>query len=397
MTLNREDVIRTAIDFMELRDEKEFVIGDKIKVYNGVSQIADRISALRCILYDTISDGLEQVVFAQNIRAYLGNKIRHVVLYNSGQSALQAAIEAVSYRQFGSKKLKVGDEIIVTAVGFPHIVDVLKVRGLVPVFVDVNFPTYTPDVDLLEEAISEKTKAIILSNPFGNPIDYHKVRDLCDEYGLWMIVDQRQGFGSKYKDDFCGTIEDLSIVDFSDENSISVGNGGAVLTNSGVLWQLLEFGEYSIQQSMQNIQAAIGVSQLNHLSGYINERKRNWEDLYDGLKHWEEFIILQKPTKDSAPAWGAFVITRQKNAKFTRDNLTEYLNAAGIETDGFGWGNLVNQVDLSETIYRISNKLYNTTAIEKDTFCVGINPNITEEMVAYMLKTFDEFFERYVK
>lgn len=370
--------------------------------------------------------------FELNLARYLG--VRSANLCNSGSSANLLAVSALTSPKLEERQLKPGDEIITVAAGFPATVGPIVQNGFVPVFLDVELGTYNIDVSRLEEAITERTKAIVVAHTLGNPFNLDVVTDVVKRYNLWLIEDNCDALGSTYRDKYTGTYGDMATVSFYPAHHITMGEGGVVLTKRPKMktivesfrdwgrdcwcapgeenscgkrfdWQLggLPYGydhKYTYSHIGYNLkvtdmQAAVGVSQLKKLPGFIEKRKENFYRLYEGLKNFEDFIILPKAEAHSEPSWFGFLITVKCDAGFSRTELTEYLEEKCIATRNLFAGNLLLQPAFENIQHRVVGELINTNIIMNQTFWVGVYPGITESMIAYMLDMFGEFFARY--
>lgn len=331
--------------------------------------------------------------FEQEFAAFLG--VKHCSLTNSGSSANLLAFMALTSPELGPKRIKRGDEVITVAAGFPTTVAPIIQYGVIPVFVDITLPTYNIDCNQLEAALSEKTKAVMLAHTLGNPFDIARVKSFCDRHNLWLIEDNCDALGSKYRrlDDLMigslaappslqhtGTFGHIGTSSFYPPHHMTMGEGGAVYTNDPELkriiesfrdwgrdcwcvsgrdntckkrfnWQLGDlphgydhkyiYSHFGYNLKATEMQAAIGCAQLEKLPGFIEARKRNWRLLRDGLDDLQDKFILPEATENSDPSWFGFLLTVKENAGFTRDNIVNHLEANGIQTRMLFAGNII--------------------------------------------------------
>ena len=352
-------------------------------------------------------------------------------LVNSGSSANLLAISALTSKKLRERRLKSGDEVITVAAGFPTTVNPIVQNGLVPVFVDVDIPTYNIKVENLEKAISEKTRAIILAHTLGNPFNLDVVKKLVDKYNLWLIEDCCDALGSKYNDKLVGTFGNIATVSFYPAHHITMGEGGAVLTNDLNLERIIrsfrdwgrdcycepgasntcgmrfsqQFGTlpygydhkyvYShigYNLKMTDMQAAVGLAQLKKLPKFIETRKKNFKLLKNGLSKFSDYLILPEATPNSDPSWFGFPIT-VKSEKIKRYDLVRFLENNKIMTRMLFGGNLTRQPAYEDVKYKVYGDLTNTDIVMNDTFFIGVYPGITVEMIEYMIDTFEKFFQ----
>jgi CDP-6-deoxy-D-xylo-4-hexulose-3-dehydrase len=362
---------------------------------------------------------------------FLGAK--YCLLTNSGSSANLLAISALTSPKLGDKQLKIGDEVITVAATFPTTVNPIIQNNLVPVFMDVDVGTYNIQADKIEEALSEKTKAIFLAHTLGNPFNLDKILEICKEYNLWLIEDNCDALGSKYNGKYTGTFGHIATFSFYPAHHITMGEGGALVTNDAQLkriiesfrdwgrdcwcepghdntcgkrfgWQLgtLPFGydhkyiysHVGYNLKITDMQAAIGVEQLKKLPSFIEARKKNFKLIYDGLKKYGKYFILPEVEPEADPSWFGFMLTVRKNAGFTKNNIVKYLEENKIATRMLFAGNIVRHPSFENVKYRIYGNLVNTDRIMNDTFWIGVYPGITNEMIDYILGKFDEFFKK---
>ncbi len=367
--------------------------------------------------------------FENKFASYMGQ--RYCMLVNSGSSANLIALSTLTSDLLKEKQLNPGDEVLTVAAGFPTTVNPIIQNGLIPVFVDVELDTFNIKVSEIENAISEKTKAIILAHTLGNPFNLDEVRRICDKYNLFLIEDCCDAVGSTYQGKMVGTFSDLATTSFYPAHHITMGEGGSVLTNNPLLKRIAtslrdwgrdcycepghdntcrhrfkkQYGDlpegydhkyvYShigYNLKLTDMQASIGVAQLEKLPGFIEKRKENFKKLYQGIKQYEEYLILPEATPNSAPSWFGFPFNVKENDKFTRKDLAEYLEKNKILTRQLFAGNITKQPAYRNVKYRVYGDLTNTDYIMRNTIFIGVYPGIDEMRMNYILSVFDQFF-----
>lgn len=352
---------------------------------------------------------------------------RYAILTNSGSSANLLAVSALTSPQLGERRLRPGDEVITVAAGFPTTINPILQHGLVPVFLDVDIPTYNVDTTLLEAAVSEKTKAIIIAHTLGNSFRVDEVKRIADKYGLWLIEDTCDAVGTMHQGKRVGTFGDLATVSFYPAHHITMGEGGAVLTSSPRLkkivesfrdwgrdcwcdpgkdnscgrrfkWQLGDlpqgydhkytYSHIGYNLKVTDMQAAVGVAQLKKLDGFIAKRKQNFAFLEEALKPLENVLILPKATPGSDPSWFGFPITVKENSPLTRNELVQALEQHLVGTRLLFAGNVLRQPAYKDITCRIVGELHNSDRIMNHTFWIGVYPGLTQEMLKYVADVF---------
>lgn len=437
----KEKAIQAALAYYKVRHKqtKEFKPGDRIAYGGRIFDEKEIINLVDSALDFWLTTGKYAERFESEFAHFLG--IRHCSLTNSGSSANLLAFMALTSHKLGDKRIKKGDEVITVAAGFPTTVAPIVQFGAIPVFVDVTIPTYNIDVNQLENAYSEKTKAIMLAHTLGNPFDLQVISDFCDKHNLWLIEDNCDALGARYAHNgawkFSGTIGHVGTSSFYPPHHMTMGEGGAVYTNDTKLKRIIEsfrdwgrdcwcasgyddtcknrfkrqYGELPLgydhkyvyshlgyNLKLTDMQAAIGCAQLEKLPNFIETRRKNWQTLREGLTGLEEFLILPEPTEKSEPSWFGFLITVKETANFTRDELVEYLEGKKIQTRMLFAGNLTKHPCFDEMRrdgrgYKIVGDLANTNTITKSTFWIGVYPGMSESMLAYMIKKIKEFIK----
>ncbi len=366
--------------------------------------------------------------FEQELAKYLG--VKHVLTTNSGSSANLLAFTALTSHKLGDRALKVGDEVISVAAGFPTTVNPILQNGLVPVFVDVELATYNIDVNQIENAITDKTKVIFIAHTLGNPFNLEVVRKLCDKYNLWLIEDCCDALGSRYNGQLVGTFGDIATLSFYPAHHITMGEGGAVFLNDDNLSVIVEsfrdwgrdcycgpgkdntcgkrfcqklgklpdgydhkytYSHLGYNLKITDMQAACGLAQLSKLDDFIAKRKHNFMYLTSKLQACAEFLILPKATENSEPSWFGFPITIKDNAGFSRKDLIAYLDENKIGTRLLFAGNLTKQPYMQGRNYRTHGELTNTDIVMNNTFWVGIYPGLSEQMLDYTAEIISQF------
>ena len=322
--------------------------------------------------------------------------VKNLITTNSGSSANLVAFNTLTSPKLGERAIKKGDEVITVAAGFPTTINPSIQFGAIPVFIDVKFPTYNINEELIENAITKKTKCIMIAHTFGNPFNLDKILEICKKYNLWLVEDTCDALGSKYKDKFLGTFGDLASLSFYPAHHITMGEGGAVFTNNIRLkkiaesfrdwgrdcycepgkdntcgkrfkWQLgdLPYGydhKYTYSHlgfnlKITDMQAACGLAQLDRLENFIQARKNNFAFLYERLKKLEEYLILPEKEKNSDPSWFGFPLTIRDINKFDRTKLMQYLNENNIGTRLLFGGNVIKQPYMKDVKYRVGSNL----------------------------------------
>lgn len=435
--MNKSEQIRTKIKelgaeyYRNKFTQNEFVPGKtKINYAGRVFDENELINLLESSLDFWLTAGRFSEEFAYKLADFF--EVSDVVLVNSGSSANLLAISALTSPELGIKRLVPGDEVITVAAGFPSTVAPIIQNNLIPVFVDVDIGTYNAISEKIKDAISPKTKAIFLAHTLGNPFDLEQIIDIVEENDLWLIEDNCDALGSRYKGKLTGTFGHLATVSFYPAHHITTGEGGGVITDNEKLAKIVrsfrdwgrdcycEGGENNTcgkrfsQQlgdlpygydhkyvyshigynlKMTDMQAAIGCAQMDKLEYFIEKRKHNFNRIYKGLKPYEDYLILHKATEYSDPSWFVFVLTVKENERFTRNELTSYLESNMIETRNLFSGNLLRHPAFINIKHRVVGDLKNTDYIMNNTFFIGVYPGVTEEKLDYIIKKIDEFFK----
>ncbi|MEI7474777.1 MAG: lipopolysaccharide biosynthesis protein RfbH [bacterium] len=383
--------------------------------------------------------------FEKEFAKFLGTK--YALTTNSGSSANLLAISALTSQKLGEKALKAGDEIITVGAGFPTTINPIIQNGLIPVFVDVELSTYNIDFSQIEEAITDKTKAVFVAHTLGNVFELDKIKELCEKYNLWLIEDSCDALGAKYNGKFTGTHGHIGTFSFYPAHHITMGEGGALVTNDPNLYKIImsfrDWGrdcwcppgkddtckkrfsyqlgnlpmgydhKYTYSHLGYNLkitdwQAACGLAQLKKLQGFIKLRNDNFKILYDGLKPFEKYLLLPSHPEKSEPSWFGFTLTVKENKKFDKIELVKFLESNNIGTRQLFAGNMLRQPAYVENNIKIRIKnsgilntkelteehyklLPNTDTVMNSTFWIGVWPGLEEKHLNLIIKTIESF------
>jgi len=371
--------------------------------------------------------------FEKNLANYLG--IKYTLTTNSGSSANLLAFSALTSSKLGERQIKSGDEVITVAAGFPTTVNPILQNNCIPVFVDVDIPTYNVNTDLLEQAYSKKTKAVILAHTLGNPFNLKAVKEFTEKYNLWLIEDCCDALGTEYSGEKVGTFGDIATLSFYPAHHITMGEGGAILTNNNKLKQIIEsfrdwgrdcycqpgcdntcnnrfsrqlgdlpegydhkytYSHIGYNLKITDMQAACGVAQLEQIETFVQKRKDNFNYLTKKLQNLTEYLILPEATENSEPSWFGYPITIRDNT-INRTELLKYLDEHKIGTRLLFAGNLTKQPYFKDQNYRVVGSLENTDKIMNQTFWIGIYPAISKEMMDYVAGKLIEYLGQPLK
>ena len=366
--------------------------------------------------------------FEAGLAEWIG--VKYLLTCNSGSSANLLAFSALTSPLLGDHALREGDEVISCATGFPTTVNPIYQNGLTPVFIDVDIPTYNIRADLIEEAIGPKTRAIFVAHTLGNPFDLGTVMDVARRHNLFVVEDCCDALGARYDGRLVGTFGDVSSVSFYPAHHITMGEGGAVFTQNSRIkravesirdwgrdcwcapgkdntcnkrfdWQLgglpegydhkYTYSHMGYNLKITDMQAAVGLAQLDRLDGFISARRDNFNKIRQGLAALEEFLILPEATPNSEPSWFGFPITVRQGGAFGRDKLVRYLNAKGIGTRLLFGGNLLRQPYMLGRPYRIHGTVEQSDRVMNSTFWIGVYPGLGQEHIDYMLEQLRSF------
>lgn len=432
----KEEILKMVGAYCEQfhNKKKPFEPGDRISYASRVYDKEEMTNLVDSALEFWLTSGRYTDQFEGDLAKYLG--VRFCSLVNSGSSANLNAFMALTSPLLGERQVKRGDEVITVAAGFPTTVTPIIQYGAVPVFVDVTIPQYNIDVTRLEEAYSEKTKAVMIAHTLGNPFDLSGVKAFCDKHNLWLVEDNCDALGSRYMIDgemkFTGTIGDIGTSSFYPPHHMTMGEGGAVYTDNPLLHKIIrsfrdwgrdcvcpsgrdnmcghrfdrQYGElplgydhkyvyshFGYNLKATDLQAAIGCAQLQKFPSFVERRKANFARLKEGLKGTEDKLILPEACENSDPSWFGFLITCREGVN--RADVVRYVEEHGIQTRMLFAGNLTkhpcfDQMKETQSGYRIAGSLDNTDRIMADTFWVGVYPGMSDEIIDYMAATIRE-------
>lgn len=432
-----ESIVERTRQYINDKKSNEFIPGETYLTSSGQYFDGDDVANLvECALGEWYAEGKYTHEFEKDLRTLYHHSIRNVVLANSGSSANLLAVTTITDKLFGSRSANVGDEIITVGVGFPTTINPIIQNRLVPVFVDVDIHTLLPDVEVIENAIIEgKTKGIILAHPLGNPFDAESLRDICNEYGIWLIEDNCDGFGGTLSGKLLGSFGDISTLSFYPAHHITAGEGGACLIQSPMVKKVLQsfrdwgkdcwcepgkdntcgkrfcyklgelpegydhkytFSRIGYNLKATDLQAALLTSQLKKLPFFIEKRRHNWAMLREGLDKYKKYFRFMHHIDGANPSWFGFMITVKESAPFTRRELIDYLESKKIGTRLVFGGNLLRQPAYAGISCKVFQPLINSDVVMNYSFWIGVHPSLTDEHIAYMLSVFDEFVEKHI-
>lgn len=432
----REEILEMVAEYADKfhNQKREFHEGDRIPYASRVYDKQEMINLVDSSLEFWLTSGRYTDEFEKKLADYLG--IRYCSLVNSGSSANLVAFMTLTSPLLGERRVKRGDEIITVAAGFPTTVTPAIQYGAVPVFVDITIPQYNIDVDMLEQALSDKTKAVMLAHTLGNPFNLQAVKDFCRKHNLWLVEDNCDALGSRYaidgKERFTGTIGDIGTSSFYPPHHMTMGEGGAVYTDNPLLNKIIrsfrdwgrdcvcpsghdnfcghrfdrQYGElplgydhkyvyshFGYNLKATDLQASIGCAQIDKFPSFVERRRHNFDRLRAGLSGTEDRLILPEAEKNSRPSWFGFLLTCREGVD--RNRLVQYVESRGVQTRMLFAGNLTkhpcfDQMREEKEGYRIVGNLENTDRIMTDTFWVGVYPGMTDEKIDYMAKVIKE-------
>lgn len=421
--------------YHDFKEKKEpYKEGERIAYASRVYDEKELQSLTDAVLDFWLTTGRFSEEFERLFAEWIGVKYVHLV--NSGSSANLIALTVLTAPELRDRQIKRGDEVITVACGFPTTVAPIFQNGAVPVFVDVTVPQYNIDVSRLEQALSDRTKAVMIAHTLGNPFDLRAVREFCDKHGLWLVEDNCDALGSEYTIDgetrFTGTWGDIAASSFYPPHHMTMGEGGAVYTDNELFHRLIlsyrdwgrdcicpsghdgicghrfdrQFGElpfgydhkytyshFGYNLKVTDMQAAVGVEQLKKFPSFIERRRYNWERLHDALEGLSDKIVLPEAAVNSRPSWFGFLISVRPESGLSRNDVTKYIEDHGVQTRLLFGGNLVRQ-PVFDTIrgtdaYRVVGDLKMTDFVMNQSFWVGVYPGMTDEMIDYMAEVIE--------
>lgn len=419
--MNKDKILREVRNLVN-KEKKEFIPGETYVMSSGALWDADDVASVVELALDRWYGGTK---YSYEFERFLASfvKQRHVTLCNSGSSANLLALSALTSKRLMGKELKKGDEVVTVAAGFPTTVNPILQNGLVPVFVDINLPSYNALPHAIEEAVSDKTRAIMIAHTLGNPYKAQEIKDLADRNELWVIADCCDALGAEYMDKPLPWYADISTYSFYPAHHISTGEGGAVSTDSPLLnkiirsfrdwgkdcwcvpgkdntcgkryeWELgclpygfdhkYIFSEVGYNLKASDLQAALGINQIKKLPQFIESRRETWRFYREAFNDLKEFFILPEPTAKSNPSWFGFMLTVKDSAPFTRRDLVTYLENQKIGTRMLFGGNLTKQPAYIGQNFRVSGALKKTDIVMNQSFWLGVSPVVTPEMREYV-------------
>lgn len=432
----KQAILDAVADYFDKyhNQKKEFVPGQRIPYASRVYDSKEAVNLVDSALEFWLTAGRYTDKFEKELAKYLG--VRFCSLVNSGSSANLLAFATLTSPLLGDRQVKRGDEIITVAAGFPTTVTPMIQYGAVPVFVDVTIPQYNIDVSMLENALSDKTKAVMIAHTLGNPFDLSAVKSFCDKHGLWLVEDNCDALGSQYtingETKFTGTIGDIGTSSFYPPHHMTMGEGGAVYTDDPLLNKIMrsirdwgrdcmcpsgvdnlcghrfdkQYGElplgydhkyvyshFGYNLKATDLQAAVGCAQLEKFPSFVERRIHNFNRLRAALEPIADKVILPEACENSRPSWFGFLITCKDGV--SRNDVVKYVESHGVQTRMLFAGNLTKHPCFDEMRktgegYRIVGELANTDRIMNDTFWVGVYPGMTDEMIDYMAKCITE-------
>jgi len=427
----KEQILALSSVYTKKRLSTKFIKGETYIPASGSTMEEEEVNnVIEAILSGWVTEGEYSKRFSRGLREYFN--LRFCILCNSGSSANLLAITATAQKEFGTKQAKEGDEFITTAVGFPTTVAGLVQNKIHPVFVDIDPISLTPDINLIEQAVVEgKTKGIIIAHALGSPYDVDSIREICDEYNLWMIEDTCDALGSRFNGELVGTQGSMSTLSFFPAHHITNGQGGAVFTNDGLTKKVLEslrnwgracwclpgkdntcgkrfdycvgnqieydhkylFDHVGYNLQTTDLQSAIGLAQLDKVQRFEEIRKHNWNRLKEAFSDYKKYFILPEPIKGADPSWFGFHITVKGTANFTRRNFMEYLESKRIGSRLLFGGNLLLQPAFKSIPHKVFGTLENSDLITANAMWLGVHPGINDEKMDYVTSTVHNFMK----
>ncbi len=436
----RESILEQVKEYCDKyhNQEKPFEEGDRIPYASRYYGHEEMVNLVDSSLEFWLTSGRYTDKFEKEFAQYLG--IKYCSLVNSGSSANLLAFMALTSPLMGDRRIMPGDEVITVAAGFPTTIAPIIQYGAVPVFVDMTIPQYNMDASMLEEALSDKTKAIMIAHTLGNPWDLGSIREFCDKHGLWLVEDNCDALGSKYtingEEKFTGTIGDVGTSSFYPPHHMTMGEGGAVYTNNPLIHKAVrslrdwgrdcvcpsgrdnmcghrfdkQYGElplgydhkyvyshFGYNLKATDMQAAVGCAQLEKFPTFVEKRRHNFDRLRKALEDVEDKLILPEACPNSKPSWFGFLLTCREGVD--KNKVVQYIEDHGVQTRMLFAGNIVKQPCFDEFRasgkgYRVIGDLAVTDRIMKDTFWLGVYPGMTDAKIDYMAKVIKEALQQ---
>lgn len=431
----RELVSQYYLDFKKPEQDKAFQPGDRLPYASRVYDEKEMCSLVDAALDFWLTTGRFSDEFEKEFAKWIG--VKYANLVNSGSSANLIAFMALTAAELGDRQIKRGDEVITVACGFPTTVTPILQYGAVPVFVDVTVPQYNIDVTKLEEALSFRTKAVMIAHTLGNPFDLKEVKAFCDRHNLWLVEDNCDALGTQYTIDgetrYTGTWGDIGTSSFYPPHHMTMGEGGCVYTSNPLLNKMIKsfrdwgrdcvcpsgrdnlcghrfdgkFGQlpqgydhkyvyshFGYNLKVTDMQAAVGVEQLKKFPSFIEARRHNWNRLRENLESVQDKLILPEPAEGARPSWFGFLISVRENSGLSRNQVTKYIEDHNIQTRLLFSGNLIKHPCFDQLrgtdAYRVSGGLEVTDFIMENTFWIGVYPGMTDEKLDYMSEVIKE-------
>jgi len=410
--------------------QQPFVFGESVVPVSGKVIGSEELkNMVEASLDGWLTTGRFNDMFEERLAEYLG--VNHLITVNSGSSANLVAFSTLTSPKLGNRAIKQGDEVIGVAAGFPTTVNPILQFGAVPVFVDVDLVTHNIDASKIEEAITPKTRAIMLAHSLGNPFNLEVVTALCRKYDLWLVEDCCDALGSAYNGQLVGTFGDIATLSFYPAHHITMGEGGAVFTNNSELNQIAEsfrdwgrdcycppgkdntcnkrfcwklgnlpegydhkytYGHLGYNLKITDMQAACALAQLERVDEFIAARKENFAYLHNRLQSCVDFLCLPEATPNSEPSWFGFPVVLKESTGIKRVDLLNYLDQNKIGTRLLFAGNITRQPYMIGRNYRVSGKLINTDIVMNQTLWFGIYPGLNKEHLDYIAEKLEDFF-----
>jgi len=438
----KEEILQKTAEYYRLTYQKaqeSFSLGvSKIPYAGRVFDEKEMINLVDSSLEFWLTYGRYSKQFEKDLSEFIG--VRFCSLVNSGSSANLLAFMALTSDRLEDRKIKRGDEVITVAAGFPTTVAPMVQYGAIPVFVDVDLRTHNINVAELKVALGPKTKAVMIAHTLGNPFDVDAVKGFCQAHHLWLVEDNCDALGPKYRGKYTGGFGDIATSSFYPPHHITMGEGGAVYTNNKDLAAIVEslrdwgrdcwcpsgkdntcgkrfghqlgdlplgydhkytYSHFGYNLKASDMQASIGCAQLEKLPHFIAMRRKNFDRFYSGLKHLDRYFIFPEATPESEPSWFGFLMVLQKGVGFTRKEIVSYLEDHQVQTRMLFAGNIIKHPCFDEMRkdkigYRVVGDLENTNRIMDDAFWVGVYPGLTNQMIDYIIDLIATFADRHV-